>query len=119
MKRIHSLDLFRGIAIMMVVVLHRLVFDWTGAAAWFEASNPLLEYFWFSIIMFFVGMGGIFSLISGTVTSYSTHDRLTTGRNTIKQIMLGSLISFFWLEFLHFLYGIPWIFPKSPSVHLN
>lgn len=105
MKRIHSLDIFRGFAIMMVVVLHRLVFDWSGAATWFEASNPLLEYPWFSIIMFFIGMGGIFSLISGIVTSYSTHNRLTTRRNTIKQIMIGSIISFLWLEFLHFFYG--------------
>ena len=105
MNRIHSLDLFRGIAIMMVVVLHRLVFDWTGAAAWFEASNPLLSNPWFSLIMFFIGMGGIFSLISGIVTSFSTHNRLTSGKNSIKQIMGAALISFFWLHFLHFIYG--------------
>ena len=105
MKRIYSLDIFRGIAIMMVVVLHRFVFDWTGAIPWFFATNPLLEYPLFSIIMFFIGMGGIFSLISGIVTSYSTHDRITTGRNTIKQIMGASLIWLLWLELLHFIYG--------------
>lgn len=106
---------------MMVVVLHRLVFDWTGAATWFEASNPLLENPWFSIVMFFVGMGGIFSLISGIVTSFSTHNRLIKRQNTIKQILVAALISFFWLEFLHFLYGFifaPFAFGPETSYGL-
>jgi len=47
--------------------------------------------------MFFAGMGGIFSTISGVVTGYSTHNRITSGKGNKKMIFYAGLFSFLWL----------------------
>ena len=96
-KRLYSLDIFRGLAIMMVVIFHRFMYDWPGSDFFFTNPAGFLEIPWFTAIMFFAGMGGIFSTISGVVTGYSTHNRITSGKGNKKMIFYAGLFSFLWL----------------------
>jgi len=96
-KRLYSLDIFRGIAIMMVIIFHRFMYDWPGSDFFFTNPAGFLEIPWFTAIMFFAGMGGIFSTISGVVTGYSTHNRVTSGKGNKKMIFYAGLFSFLWL----------------------
>jgi len=96
-KRLYSLDIFRGIAIMMVIIFHRFMYDWPGAEFFFTDPQGFLKIWWFTAIMFFAGMGGIFSIISGVVTGYSTHNRITSGKGNKKMIFYAGLFSFLWL----------------------
>jgi len=96
-KRLYSLDIFRGLAIMMVIIFHRFMYDWPGSDFFFTNPAGFLKIPWFTAIMFFAGMGGIFSTISGVVTGYSTHNRITSGKGNKKMIFYAGLFSFLWL----------------------
>ena len=102
-KRLYSLDIFRGIAIMMVIIFHRFMYDWPGSDFFFTNPAGFLEIPWFTAIMFFAGMGGIFSTISGVVTGYSTHNRITSGKGNKKMIFYAALFSFLWLTVIDYL----------------
>ena len=94
---------------MMVVIFHRLMYTWTGAEDFFTDETAFLDMPWFTAIMFFAGMGGIFSTISGIVTSYSTYNRINIAQTKKKAILVGALISFLWLTIVgytrKFLFG--------------
>ena len=100
MKRIYALDIFRGTAIMLVVVFHRFLYDWTVTEDFFLSEAPWIDYPWLTLFMIFVAMGSIFTLITGIVTAYSTYNRVSSGRSPMKPLILGSLIMLIWLVFL-------------------
>jgi len=102
-KRLYSLDIFRGIAIMMVIIFHRFMYDWPGADFFFTDPQGFLKIPWFTAIMFFAGMGGIFSTISGVVTGYSTHNKISSGKGNKKMIFYAALFSFLWLTVIDYL----------------
>jgi len=79
------------------------MYDWPGADFFFSDPMGFLEIPWFTAIMFFAGMGGIFSTISGLVTAYSTHNRLTTGKGSKKLIIYAGLFSFLWLTLVGYI----------------
>lgn len=102
-KRLYSLDFFRGIAIIMVIIFHRFMYDWPGSDFFFTDPKGFLKIPWFTAIMFFAGMGGIFSIISGVVTAYSTHNRITSGKANKKMILYAGLFSFLWLTLVDYI----------------
>jgi len=102
-KRLYSLDIFRGIAIIMVIIFHRFMYDWPGVNFFFEEDTGFLMMPWLTAIMFFAGMGGIFSTISGVVTSYSTYNRVSSGKGNKKMIFYAALFSFLWLTIVDYI----------------
>ncbi|MHA1112357.1 MAG: DUF418 domain-containing protein [Promethearchaeota archaeon] len=84
MKRIYTFDFFRGIAIIIVPIIHRVIWDY-----YFQNESPLegssIGFFLFSLIM---SMAGIFYCISGVVNGYMSYKRVKEGKMTPKQLLL-------------------------------
>ena len=88
MKRIQTFDLVRGFAILAVVIIHRVFFDFYSQHG--EAQVLSVGFFTFSL---FSTMAGIFFCISGAVNTYVNYDRLQEGRLTSNQFLLRSLVT--------------------------
>jgi len=79
------------------------MYDWPGSDFFFTNPAGFLEIPWFTAIMFFAGMGGIFSTISGVVTGYSTHNKITSGKGNKKMIFYASFFFFLWLTVIDYI----------------
>ena len=88
MKRIQTFDLVRGFAILAVVLIHRVFFDFYSQHG--EAQILSAGFFVFSL---FSTMAGIFFCISGAVNTYVNFDRLKEGKLTSRQFLLRSFIT--------------------------
>jgi hypothetical protein len=99
MRRIQTFDLLRGLAILAMVVIHRIIWD-------FYRQNPEADIFsvGFLILTLFTNMAGIFFCISGAVNSYVNINRLKEGRVTSKQVLLKSFSTGFILLILSLLF---------------
>ena len=88
MKRIQTFDLLRGFAILAVVIIHRVWFDFYSQHG--EAQGLSVGFFLFSL---FSSMAGIFFCISGAVNTYVNYDRLKGGKLTSRQFLLNSFVT--------------------------
>jgi uncharacterized membrane protein len=88
MKRIQTFDLVRGFAILAVVLIHRVFFDFYSQHS--EAQVLSVGFFAFSL---FSTMAGIFFCISGAVNTYVNYDRLKEGKLTSRQFLLQSFVT--------------------------
>jgi len=88
MKRIQTFDLVRGFAILAVVLIHRVFFDFYSQHA--EAQVLSVGFFAFTL---FSTMAGIFFCISGAVNTYVNYDRLKEGKLTSRQFLLRSFVT--------------------------
>ena len=103
-KRIHSLDIFRGLGIAIIIIIHRIHYHWTGM------SNPQImgQYMRSSlaplifITIAFFTMAGIFYVISGTANSFMFSKRLMARKNTSQQLFLGGILSGVWFFILNY-----------------
>ena len=87
---------------MLVVIFHRFLYDWQGIEGFFFSEEPWNDYPWLTLFMIFVAMGSIFTLITGIVTAFSIYNRVSSGRSTMKPIILGSIIMMVFLLFWAF-----------------
>jgi hypothetical protein len=99
MKRIQTFDLLRGFAILAMVVIHRIIWD-------YFRQHPEAEIFSVGFIIFtlFTNMAGIFFCISGAVNSYVNINRLKEGQFSSKQVLLKSFSTGFILLILSLLF---------------
>lgn len=103
MKRILTFDLARGLAILVMVITHRITWDYLYQHG--GAQELSLGYFIYTL---FATMAGIFYCISGAVNSYVNYHRLKEGRITSKQLInkgaaAGFLLVLISLIFRYFL----------------
>jgi peptidoglycan/LPS O-acetylase OafA/YrhL len=87
-ERIYTFDIIRGIAIMLVVVFHRMLWDYFFPN--YTGGEPPLG---LSLLVLFLTMAGIFYVISGAVNSYMIHKRLSSGRSSVREVILGGWIT--------------------------
>jgi surface polysaccharide O-acyltransferase-like enzyme len=99
MKRIHTFDLVRGLAILAMVIIHRIIWD-------YYRQDPDADIFsvGFLILTLFTNMAGIFFCISGAVNSYVNINRLDEGKVTSKQVLFKSFSTGFILLILSLLF---------------
>jgi surface polysaccharide O-acyltransferase-like enzyme len=88
MRRIYTFDLLRGFAILAVVIIHRVFFDYFAQHG--DAQGLSVGFFLFTL---FSSMAGIFFCISGAVNTYVNFNRLKEGKQTSKQFLLRSFIT--------------------------
>lgn len=98
MKRIHSADLIKSVMIVLVIIGHRVFYDWSCYHNPAEGDVPL----WLIVFGFFAAMGSIFTYITGLVTSFSVYNQMAQRRNTPKQIVLASLVMFLCLTLISY-----------------
>ena len=107
-RRILSIDILRGLGIMVIVVIHRIHYHWTGM------RNPamLKEQFsgpWGAVIVFTIAlftMAGIFYFISGLVNAHSMYSRVLSGRNTVRKAMMGGVLGGVWILLMNYVHRI-------------
>lgn len=99
MKRIQTFDLLRGLAILAMIIIHRIIWD-------YYRQNPEADIFTvgFLILTLFTNMAGIFFCISGAVNSYVNINRLKEGKVTSKQVLFKSFSTGFILLILSLLF---------------
>jgi len=99
MKRIQTFDLLRGLAIIAMVIIHRIIWD-------YYRQHPEAEILSVAFIIFtlFTNMAGIFFCISGAVNSYVNINRLKSGQLNSKQVLLKSFSTGFILLILSLLF---------------
>jgi peptidoglycan/LPS O-acetylase OafA/YrhL len=88
MKRIQTFDLLRGFAILAVVIIHRVFFDYYAQHG--DAQGLALGFFIFGL---FSSMAGIFFCISGAVNTYVNFNRLKEGKQSSKQFLFRSIVT--------------------------
>lgn len=88
MKRIYTADIIKGVMIILVIIIHRIFYDWSGYQGPVGEEDGILL-----IFGFFGAMGSIFAYITGLVTSFAVYNRLKQKRNSPRQIILASLVT--------------------------
>jgi hypothetical protein len=99
MKRLQTFDLLRGLAILAMVLIHRIIWDYYR-----QNSDADILSVGFLILTLFTNMAGIFFCISGAVNSYVNINRLKEGRVTSKQVLFKSFSTGFILVILSLLF---------------
>jgi hypothetical protein len=97
-KRIYSVDVIRGIAIMSIVIFHRFHYDLL-AGYMLKRSEWLLSSF-----LFLMMMAGIFYLVTGMVNGYLLYHRIVLQGQSSKKILLGQLATGLWILLSHYFY---------------
>ena len=99
MKRIQTFDIMRGLAIIIMVLAHRIFYDYYSQHA--EAQVMSIGLFIFLLVS---TMAGIFFCISGAVNIYVNYYRLREGKISSKKLLLKSISTGFLLIFISVLY---------------
>lgn len=107
-SRILSIDVLRGFGIMVILVIHRIHYHWTGM----RTSESLREHFsgiWAPLIIFTIAlftMAGIFYFISGIVNAYAMYTRVSNGKSNARKAMIGGITSGLWIFLMNYVQRI-------------
>lgn len=83
MKRLHAVDLLRGLAIVSVVFFHAMIFHSDADGAEAAAASPRLMAF----ILYLVTWAGGFGMLSGLAWSVSLYGRFKAGRLPARDLL--------------------------------
>jgi len=107
-RRILSIDVLRGLGIMVIIVIHRIHYTWTGMRnpeiLKSQFSGPWAPVLIFTIALF--TMAGIFYFISGLVNAYAMYSRVHSGKSTAMKAMIGGVVSGFWIFLMNYVQRI-------------
>ncbi|MCX6269661.1 MAG: hypothetical protein NTU44_00290, partial [Bacteroidetes bacterium] len=103
-KRLLSVDMLRGFAIVAILVIHRIHYQWTGMETR-EILHTHIAGIWapfiiLTIILF--TMAGIFYFLTGVVNAYSIFNRYSRDTCSKSRWMWGGIIGGLWLIMLNY-----------------
>ena len=107
-RRILSIDIIRGIGIMVIVVIHRIHYTWSGM----RNNEVLRSYFsgpWAPVIIFTIALfttAGIFYFISGLVNAHSMYSRVSSGKTGAIKAMTGGIAGGLWIFMMNYVQRI-------------
>ena len=89
MKRIYFLDIFRGISIIIVILIHCLINEYVNTEALRLGEEEISV---IVLILFFIGTGGgVFFAITGIVSAFSGYKKLLNN-NSLKEVVTGGIV---------------------------
>jgi hypothetical protein len=107
-RRILSIDILRGLGIMVIIVIHRIHYTWTGMrnsdVLHSQFSGPWAPLLIFTIVLF--TMAGIFYFISGLVNAHAMYFRVISGKSTVLKAMAGGVAGGLWIFLMNYVQRI-------------
>jgi hypothetical protein len=104
-KRLLSIDVLRGFAIVVLVIIHRIHYTWDGMKTHESVktymSGPLLPVLIFFIVL--LSMAGVFYFMTGIVNTYTIHSGITKGKNKWHQSIFAGIAVGIWLIILNYI----------------
>lgn len=105
-SRIIAFDFLRGMAILIIIFVHRIHYTWTGM----ENGDILDEYFekgGFGVIIVILTIGlfmmaGVFYVVSSTVNTFNYYKRIQQNQANLKKYTLIGIKSGIWLIILNY-----------------
>ena len=104
-KRLPSMDVLRGFAIVMMLVIHRIHYHWPQMNSRESLRTEMVGWqtpFLIMVIVLFT-MAGVFYVISGLVNSYTKARRLAEEREGVRSIVRGGVFYGIFLLALHYM----------------
>jgi len=107
-NRILSIDLLRGLGIMVIIVIHRLHYHWNGM----RSTEVLHEHFssaWAPLLIAVIAlftMAGIFYFISGIVNAYSMYRAVEHKKIPLKKAVMGGVAGGTWIFILNYFHRL-------------
>jgi hypothetical protein len=111
--RILSLDFLRGCGIISIVILHSVIFNLFGDTTSASSRVPTTVQFLLLPIIIIGSWASLFALISGASLTYSIYKELIQKKRSPKKRLYKSLIRFFLLLVLHYIYSFFFIHPSK------
>jgi hypothetical protein len=99
MKRLVSLDWFKGFGILVMVMGHALMFNTDNPVGYLQSSEDFAN-----LAAFVTSFGGMFALVSGMANALSMYGRYRNGKTTPKKILVNSMISGSIIVLLNYVY---------------
>ncbi len=102
MKRIYFYDILRGIAIILVIVIHTLALEWSST---FDLVDRTLSVTPGILITFYVGtMGGIFHYMMGSVLAFSMYKKVVEQKIALNRLVISGIIKGIILLICHYIF---------------
>ena len=102
MKRISGFDHLRGFAILGVIFVHSTIFPFAGIDR-IDMEHPPLSVAIMGLAALF---GGVFTVISGAVSTVQTCGRVRRDGQAARQVLLGLVLSGIFLIVMHYFYTV-------------
>jgi hypothetical protein len=103
-QRLLSIDFLRGLAIVVLVIIHRMHYHWGGMSSHEsmkeQMSGPLLPVLIFLIVL--LSMAGLFYFLTGIVNAYAIQVRITQGKTRWQKALFFGISGGLWLVFLNY-----------------
>ena len=107
-KRLLSIDILRGIAIVGLILIHRIHYNWSGMRT-HESLKGYMEGPMLALIIFFIlllSMAGIFYFMTGMVNAYSMQKRVMSGKSSWSKAMFFGMAGGFWIFVMNYVQRI-------------
>jgi len=102
MKRIYFYDILRGVAIILVIVIHTLALEWSST---FDLVDRTLAVTPGILITFYFGtMGGIFHWMLGSVLAFTMYKKFVERKIALNKLVISGIVKGIILLICHYIF---------------